>query len=247
MKAQAILGIGAITLGIFCLAGLSQEHPAVSVGKYTTPLDGRDSNQRHNAMLCLRKIDGAVVKPGEVFSFNDLVGPWSRDQGYRRAPVSYSGQMIDAWGGGVCQSSTTVYNAALLAGLEIVERSSHHYAPTYVQPGRDAAVAYPNIDLQVRNPYDVPLTLSAKIVNGRIVTEWTGQVTKPKEADIRVRMLAAHRPQEIEVGRGGRQLVRNVGKPGFEVEVFRTLDGKKQLLSRDTYEVMNRVIEHSID
>ena len=242
---RVMLGVGALCVGAFFLTGLSQEKPVIEVGEYTTSLEGRDASQRHNATLCLDKVDGVVIPPGGMFSFNEVVGPWSRDQGYRRAPVSYSGQLIDAWGGGVCQSSTTIYNAALVAGLEVPERHAHHYAPSYVEPGRDAAVAYPNIDLKIKNPYDVPVTLNATVSNGRIIASWTGQVGQVKKSKVSVRLITAHQPQSIEVGRGGRQIVRNVGKPGFEVEVFRTVDGVQKMLSRDHYEVMNRVVERT--
>lgn len=242
---RVVLGLGAVLVGVVALFGMAQETPETVVGQYVTPLSGRDSNQRHNAMLCLQKIDGVVIGPGESFSFNKTVGPWSRDQGYRRAPVSYSGQMIDAWGGGVCQTSTTVYNAALVGGLEVLERHAHHYAPTYVEPGRDAAVAFPNIDLMVRNPYESPLTLRGRLVGDRLEVWFEGRVKEPVRGEVSVRMLAAHRPQEVMVGRGGRSVVRNIGKPGFEVEVYREAGGKTELLSQDHYAVMNRVTELS--
>ena len=243
---RILLGLGAAGIGVLALAGLSQEVPTVKIGEYSTSLNGRDSNQEHNAMLCLRKIDGTVVKAGESFSFNDTVGPWSRDRGYRRAPVSFGGQMIDAWGGGVCQSSTTIYNAALLAGMDVTERASHHYAPTYVEPGRDAAVAFPNIDLVFTNTYDVPVTIHARVEDGQIRVSITGQVKESPKCEVVTRMLAAHLPQSIEVGRGSKRIVRNVGKPGFEVESFVIRDGERTLLSRDNYEVMNRVVERSL-
>src|SRR5207302_1442552 len=81
----------------------------------------RTKAQKRNAILALKKLDGAVIAPGETFSFNTRVGTWSRDQGYRRAPVSYNGTLIASWGGGVCQTSTTLYNAALLAGMKIID------------------------------------------------------------------------------------------------------------------------------
>ncbi len=242
---RVVLGLAAIVVGVGALASLTREDPVRTLGEFSTPLSGRDSNQRHNAELCSGRIDGAVIQPGETFSFNQTVGPWSRDRGYRRAPVSYSGQMIDAWGGGVCQTSSTIYNAALLAGLGIDERSPHHFAPTYVEPGRDAAVAYPNIDLKVTNPYDVPLVLHVKVEGGRIRVWFTGQVQEVLEVEVSTRIVSAFRPQNIEVGKGARRVVRNVGKPGFEVESYRRVGDSRELLAHDRYEVMNRVVEHS--
>lgn len=241
-----ILGLGAVVIGLLVLAGMSKEEPDKTLATFATSLSGRDSSQRHNAELCVRDFDGFVVGPGETFSFNKTVGPWSRDKGYRRAPTSYGGQMIDAWGGGVCQSSTTLYNAALLAGMEVSERSPHHFAPTYVEPGRDAAVAFPNIDLVFTNPYDVPVVIHAKVDSNAIRTWITGQVTKPKKVSVWTRLVAEHTPQSITVGHGDSQVIRNVGKVGFEVETYCRVDGKTRRLSQDNYDTMNRIVERSL-
>ena len=83
----------------------------------------------------LRGKSAAIVLPGQVFSFNKTVGSWTADRGYVRAPVSYDGELIKSWGGGVCQTSTTIYNAALMAGLEILERHHHHWPARYAPLG----------------------------------------------------------------------------------------------------------------
>src|SRR4029079_1760520 len=121
--------------------------------------------------LALSRLNGTVVKPGETFSFNKIVGTFSRDQGYRKAPVSYNGQLVDSWGGGVCQTSTTLYNTALLGGMTIVERNRHRFCPSYVPPGRDAAVAFNTIDLKFRNPYDFPVRIQAVDRRDRLEVE----------------------------------------------------------------------------
>lgn len=239
------IGLVAVGAGALALSGLAYEMPSRTIAEFSTPLSGREANQRHNAELCSARIDGTVIRAGAAFSFNETVGPWSRDRGYRRAPVSYSGQMIDAWGGGVCQTSTTVYNAALLAGFDVNERSAHHYAPTYIEPGRDAAVAYPNIDLVFVNPYPVSVTLRAEVDGDRVRVWFEGQVSAVPEVAITTRVVEARRPRTVEVGTGGRTIVRNIGKPGFEVETTLERDGALIRLSTDRYEVMNRVLERS--
>ena len=114
--------------------------PEKTLSSYVTTFAGRLTDQSHNAALAARKLDGVIVLPGEVLSFNESVGTWSRDQGYRKAPVSFSGTLVNTWGGGVCQTSTTLYNACLLVGMEVVERHHHQFAANYVPPGRDASV-----------------------------------------------------------------------------------------------------------
>jgi vancomycin resistance protein YoaR len=89
-------------------------------------------SQRHNARKAALSLDNQTIAPGATFSFNKVVKSWSWDQGYVKAPVSYDGELIPAYGGGVCQASTTLYNAVLLAGLPIVERHSHVFTPHYV-------------------------------------------------------------------------------------------------------------------
>ena len=215
------------------------------IAAYSTLLDGRIDNQRHNAVLCMQEIDGVVIEPGETFSFNDTVGGWTRDKGNRRAPVSFGGILIDSWGGGVCQTSTTLYNAALLAGLEIVERHRHRYAPTYVQPGRDAAVAYPNIDLKFRNPYDFKVTIASRLTSAGVVIEILAPQDLQGSVQIQQRVLRVVQPQEFVLGSGRYGRVRNPGHAGYEVETYRVIDGVKELISVDSYPVMNKVIEYS--
>ena len=137
----------------------------VELAGYATSLRGRTGSQRINARKAAKALDGRIIAPGAIFSFNKVVKSWSFDQGYLKAPVSYDGERSRAYGGGVCQTSTTLYNAALLANLPIIERHTHVFAPHYVPPGRDAAVAQLTIDLRFRNPYAWPIRIRA-IANG---------------------------------------------------------------------------------
>jgi vancomycin resistance protein VanW len=137
--------------------------PPVKVGAFATSLKGRTPNQRHNARLALEAIHDRVIPPGATFSFNKTCGSWSADRGYRKAPVSFEGELIPDWGGGVCQTSSTLYNAALLAGCPILERHRHQFAPRYIPPGRDAAVAQWDIDLRFKNPYPWPLRITGEV------------------------------------------------------------------------------------
>lgn len=214
------------------------------MGQAETLLEARSPNQKHNATLACKAIDGKVIKPGEVFSFNKAVGSWSRDKGYRRAPVSFNGSLIDAWGGGVCQTSTTFYNAALYAGMELVERHAHHFCPTYSSPGRDAAVAYPNIDLQMRNASEHPIEVSAKVEGSRLKIVLSGRGSKPS-ITIQTRVIDQQSPMLLNQGSGDSPWLRSPGKPGYEVETYRITPEGKVRLSRDRYPVMHRVVQWS--
>lgn len=235
----AVVGFVAASVGIERLSN----PPEVTIATFASPLEGRLQSQRHNAQLSLLKLDGVKIEPHDSFSFNRTVGSWGRDTGYKKAPVSYNGQLVDGWGGGVCQTSTTLYNAALLAGLVILERTRHQFAASYVPPGRDAAVAYQNIDLRFANPYDFPITIRAGIENDRAVVRIMGR-RPPEPISVRQEVTRISEPQEyILRGRASRNHLRTAGKPGFDVAVYRQIGNRRQLVSRDSYPVMNRIVE----
>lgn len=240
MKIAALVLTGLAGLGAF---GLSAGHRQDGiVGEYATPIELRNNAQRHNATLAAQRIDGTVIAPGQVFSFNETLGPWTQDRGYRKAPVSYGGMLVDAYGGGVCQASTTLYNAGLIAGLDVVERHNHYHAPDYVPAGRDAAVAHPNIDLKLRNPYDRAVTVRCQ-AQGSILRVWIEGPVAPPKATVYTEVRRAVQPSEFTFGEGRRTRVRNPGKPGYDVVAYRTLNGKTERLSHDNYPVMERVLE----
>lgn len=241
-------GVILLAAGVaFAVSLLIQPAEGTRLSSYTTSLDGRTRGQRHNARLALRRLDGVTIAPGETFSFNGTVGTWSRDAGYVRAPVSYNGQLITSWGGGVCQTSTTLYNAALLGGMEITERHRHRFAPSYVPPGRDAAVAYSNIDLAFRNPHPWPVQIDARIANGRLLIELYGDGAPTESAAIVQQVSDAIPPAQI-THRSDTQRGRllNPGKAGYSVTTWRILRSpegeRKQLVSEDVYPAMARVI-----
>lgn len=238
-------GFGA---AFFALAGGAAAMLSVpaetTVGGYSTSLKGRSLSQRHNARLSLSRLVGATIPPGATFSFNQRVGSFSRDRGFRKAPVSYNGQLIDDWGGGVCQTSTTLYNAALLAGLPILERHRHRFAPSYVPPGRDAAVAFSGIDLRFRNPYSRPLRIVGHIQGDRLQIALVGLDKPPVRPEVVSEVNEVQAPETYVLGGlNGRRRVRNSGKAGFEVNVVRIVGNRREVVSHDAYPAMNRVIQ----
>ncbi|MBS1703552.1 MAG: VanW family protein [Armatimonadetes bacterium] len=239
---RAIFGvIVALAGGAIALKAVPTEE---TIGAYSTSLAERSGSQRHNARLALGRLVGATVKPGEVFSFNQRVGSFSRDQGYRKAPVSYNGQLIDDWGGGVCQTSTTLYNAALLSGMQIVERNRHRFQPSYVPPGRDAAVAFTNIDLRFKNPYPFPVRIEGEIVGTRLAIRIVGAHRDGPRPEVVSVVNGLQLPRTFQFGdESGRRRIRNSGKEGMDVSVFRMTGNRREEVSHDTYPVMNRVVE----
>jgi len=120
------------------------------VGGYET-IYGGDANRIHNVQLVARLIDGHLIAPGATFSFNAATGARTAEKGFREAPVIINGELQTGLGGGVCQVSTTVFNAAYEAGLKITARTNHALYISHYPTGRDATVNYPDTDLRFVN------------------------------------------------------------------------------------------------
>lgn len=138
------------------------------LGSYTTKYNQWQTGRAHNVYLAAKSIDGIVVHPGKEFSFNGSVGSRSESRGYQNAPVIVDGEYQDGIGGGVCQVSTTLFNAALLANLEITQRYAHSKPTGYVPDGMDATVYYGVLDFKFRNNYDSPFEIHASAENGNL-------------------------------------------------------------------------------
>lgn len=222
----------------------------VVLGRYVTGLRGRTPNQIHNVALAARTIHGKWIKPGGTFSFNQAIGSWSSDSGYKLAPVSYDGELVPSWGGGVCQASSTLYNAGLLAGLEIPQRHRHRWLPRYVAPGRDAAVAYSNIDLRLRNPHPWPVRIEGEVKGELVEFRIVGKEALPVRYEVQQRIEQVTQPTLVrQPWREGLPVrrVRNPGKPGCRVLTYRLrMAGERELgrelLSDDSYPAMNRLV-----
>jgi vancomycin resistance protein VanW len=235
----------ATVLALGAAIALTQpDRKEVCIGRFSTELRGRTRSQAFNARLSLRSLDGAVVPAKAVFSFNATVGTWSRDVGYRKAPVSFNGQLVRSWGGGVCQTSSTLYNAALLAGMEVVERHPHHHAPGYVPPGRDAAVAFNGIDLRFRNPNDFPVRIEAEWEGDRLTIALFGRRAPARKPRIVTELRERVSPGTLSLSGGAYGRVRNTGKAGYEVATYLVTGSSRRLLSEDSYPAMTRIVEY---
>ena len=126
------------------------------ISAYTTKTTS-DSNRNTNIRLACEAINGTALMPGETFSFNQTTGQRTTSKGYRSAGAIAAGQSIEEVGGGICQVSSTLFNAVARADLQIVERSPHAWPSTYVGKGEDATVNWPNLDFKFKNNTDAPI------------------------------------------------------------------------------------------
>ncbi len=144
-----------------------------TLSSYTTHFNTNNQNNYNRSInigLAAESIDGTLLLPGEVFSFNEVVGPRTANKGYRTAHIYVAGKITDGTGGGVCQVSTTLYNAVLRANLEVTERHNHMFTVGYVPLGHDAAVSYGYADLVFKNTTPYPLRINATVSSDNYLT-----------------------------------------------------------------------------
>jgi vancomycin resistance protein YoaR len=147
------------------------------IGQYVTYFNSYNKSRSHNIFLAAKAIDNHVIFPNETFSFNKVVGKRTLEKGYLRAPIIVKGELSEGVGGGICQVSSTLYNAADRAGLKIVERYSHSRNVPYVPSGRDATVSWYGPDFRFQNQYNQPILIRAKRIGGTmIVTLYSSDV-----------------------------------------------------------------------
>lgn len=133
------------------------------ISSFSTSFSPKQVDRTTNLKLSIERINGTVIYPGETFSMDEALGERTAKEGYKYAPAFSGGQVVKSMAGGICQTTTTMYNAALFANMQIVERYKHGLPVTYINKGRDATI-YRNVyDLKVKNNYEYPLYVKASI------------------------------------------------------------------------------------
>jgi vancomycin resistance protein YoaR len=209
------------------------------VGSYTTTYGGI-ANRIHNVQLVAHLIDGALIAPGATFSFNDTTGERSADKGFLEAPVIVNGELTTGLGGGVCQVSTTVFNAAFEAGLRITERTNHALYISHYPQGRDATVNYPDLDLKFVNDTDRWLLLRTFVGSSSLTVNLYGtpvhRRVESSTSPLRVTGIIPVKKEVDESLDPGEKVVEYTGVPPQATSVTRdvyTESGK--LLYHDTW------------
>ncbi len=139
------------------------------IGQYITYFNNRNKQRSHNIVLAAQSINNHVVFPGETFSFNHVVGKRTIEKGYLPAPVIVRGELTEGIGGGICQVSSTLFNAVDRAGVKIIERYSHSRRVPYVPPKRDATVSWYGPDFTFKNPHNQPILIRSNIYGGQLL------------------------------------------------------------------------------
>ncbi|HEY2410391.1 MAG TPA: VanW family protein [Polyangiaceae bacterium] len=220
------------------------------LGYFETHYDrsARYQARTFNLRLAAEKLDGHVLLPGEVFDFNETVGPRDEQNGYKVAPVIAEGEVVDGIGGGTCQISGTLHGAAFFAGLEIVERYPHTRPSGYIKMGLDATVVYPTINFRVKNSFGFPVVLHETVKNGIVRAEILGPkrertVTLIRRIDSAIPFEEVERPDK-DLPNGVRVLGQR-GVPGFKLKRYRIIrEGEYAVRERwdDSYPPTTQII-----
>lgn len=220
---------------------------------YTTKYDLSNTNRNTNMELAAKKINGTIVLPGEIFSYNKVVGKRTEAAGYKVAAVYANGKVENGIGGGICQISSTLYNTVLLANLEIVERYNHHFLTSYVTNGRDATVSWGTLDFKFKNNRTYPIKIIASVKNGIVNISIKGiKEEKEYEVIIETKTIETIEPQVKYQNDSsilsGQEVVFQKGFNGCISETYKILKYADQiisrtLLSKDTYSAMERIIK----
>jgi len=207
------------------------------VGSYTTTYGG-DPNRLSNVQLVSKLIDDHLIAPGQVFSFNQTTGERNADRGFLEAPVIINGELQTGIGGGVCQVSTTVFNAAFEAGLSIEERTNHALYISHYPTGRDATVNYPDTDLKFRNDTGHWLWLRTFVGAGSLTVNLYGTPVD-RRVEIEPAPLEVTGPPEVKRVDDpelyvGESFVEDPGEPSRRTSVRRIVYGPDGKVMYDT-------------
>lgn len=218
---------------------------ADTLGEHQTKFNTGDVGRSKNIMLAAHKINGTILAPGEIFSYNGVVGERSYSEGFETAHVYVNGETVDGVGGGICQVSSTLFNAVVYANLDIVERVNHQLTVSYVPLGRDATVDYGNIDFRFKNSTGHPLKIVCTAENGTMYAGLFG-IKEDKSLDVSfetevIRELdPPERKKDDPTLPKGEEKIEKPGSSGYVVDTYKVVkrDGKepeRTYLCRSTY------------
>jgi vancomycin resistance protein YoaR len=179
---------------------------------------GPDSDRTYNLKVGAEHLNGHILQPHELFSFNEIVGDRTEKEGYRIAPVIAGGELVDGLAGGMCQIASTLHAAAFFAGLDIVSSTPHSRPSAYIPMGLDSTVVYPTTDLQIRNPFDFPIVMHYSVHQGTVKVELLGRMRPYKVVFEREILEENGFPTQSRAdpeAPAGQKLVLQEGYPGY--------------------------------
>ncbi len=161
-------------------AALEENDTDVLIAGFATVSNDYTDDERENIAIASSTISGTVLQPGEVFSQNEIAGPYTEEKGYKEGEGYVGGEIVLDFGGGVCNVATTLYNTSIVSDLEIVERYNHSMPVPYVPYGQDAAVAYGYKDFKFKNNTDNPMLIWTELVDNILYMGFYGKEEAPE-------------------------------------------------------------------
>lgn len=220
-----------------------------TLASYSTTYNPGEIGRTKNVTLAASKINDVILAPGESFSFNRVVGARTYENGFRDAKVYEGNKIVDGMGGGICQVSSTLYNAVLYANLEIVTRRNHSLAVSYVPLGRDATVVYGAIDFVFKNNQKYPVKITASAYGGRLTVAVKGIKVDDTKVELYTETVATRAYQEFEeispdLMPGEKKVTQN-GSNGYTINTYKVVksggESKREFVSTSTYLPTNKI------
>ena len=242
-----------ITVPEITIEKIGKEAFPYVLGTFSTTYSTNNKNRVTNLELSSEKIDGTIIMPGEIFSYNKIVGERTIAKGYKEAAVYAGGKVVDGIGGGICQLSSTLYNAVIYANLEITERSNHMFLTSYVTAGRDATVSWGTLDFCFKNTRSYPIKIQSSVKNGVVTTSIYG-MREEKEYEVVIESTVLEViPYKVNYIKDntlpqGTEEIKQYGSEGARSVTYKVLKYNgviisKELLSNDTYSSLERIIK----
>lgn len=213
------------------------------IGEYETYFSRGGDQQRRGKNIdnASQKLDGLVLSPGELVSFNEVVGERSEANGFQKSWEIFKGEMVEGVGGGTCQVASTFHAAIFFAGLEVLERLPHSRPSAYIPMGLDSTVVFPSVDLKVRNPHPFPVVVHARTEGNKLKVEVLGK-TKPVTVafgrDVVATVPYPRKVIEEPWLSGKKVIVKQHGIRGYRIKRSRVLtyaDGTKKVESTSDF------------
>ncbi len=239
------------TLPKVTAAKLKEEGIERKIVEFTTSFATSGEGRSHNVTAASKALDETLLMPGEVFEYGKIVAKAEKEYGYKEAPVILKGKLTPGIGGGICQISSTLYNAALLTGLEIVERRNHSLVVHYLPKGLDATFAEGYVNFKFRNSTGKQLLIRTVVKYKTVTVKFFG--TMPEDISYRTEtaQVKVIPPKTVYVANGklalGKQETLQKGEAGYVIESYlvKTIDGElveRKKLSKDTYRTQDSLI-----
>ena len=222
------------------------------ITQFSTRYNAGLINRSINLKLASDKINGTVILPGEEFSYNRVVGERTYAAGYKDAAIYSGGEVVDGLGGGICQISSTLYDLAVQANMEITERSNHQFVTSYIEAGKDATVVYGYIDFKFVNTRKYPVRIESSVSGGVAEMKMYG-VKEEEEYDIKLETeVKSTIPYSVKYEEdssldAGVEVVRQNGAAGYKTITYKVYkqngnEVKREVLSSDTYDAMTKIV-----